>query len=114
LLARSGLPSDRPADRPSRVGRRAIEEADLPPFGPSPAPSWLVESIQVQQHVEVRQMKRVVPFLFTAFVVSIAFALVALMTTHRGEELRSELAKIGRKVSDAAKEELGEAVEEIR
>ena len=91
----------------------ASEEADLTPFGPSPARRGLVESDQVQTHVEVRQMKRVLPFLFTALVISAVFALVALMTTHRGEEIRAEMTKLGRKVSEAATEDLSEAVEKI-
>jgi hypothetical protein len=58
-------------------------------------------------------MKRVLPFLFTAFVVAAVFALVALMTTHRGEELRAEMTKLGRKVTEATSEELTEVVEKI-
>jgi hypothetical protein len=85
----------------------------LPPFGPSPEPRRLVESGQVQIHAEVREMKRVLPFLFTALVVSAVLALVALMTTHRGEEIRSEMAKLGRKVSEAASDELTEVTDAI-
>lgn len=85
----------------------------MPPFGPSPAPFPLVESGQVQIPVEVRQMKRVLPFLFTALVVSAVFAAVALMTTHRGEAIRSELTKFGRKASDAVSDELKEVTDSI-
>lgn len=82
-------------------------------FGPSPEPLGLVESGQVQIPAEVRQMKRVLPFLFTALVVSAVFAVVALMTTHRGEEIRTELTKLGRKVSEAASDELNEVTDTI-
>ena len=58
-------------------------------------------------------MKRVLPFLIVAIVVSAVFALVAIMTTHRGEELRTEMTKLGRKVSEAASEEPTEVVEKI-
>lgn len=85
----------------------------MPTFGPSPEPFLLVESGQVQIHVEVRQMKRVLPLLFTVLVVSAVFAVVALMTTHRGEEIRSEMTKLGRKVSEAASDELTEVTDTI-
>ena len=58
-------------------------------------------------------MKRVLPFLIVAIVVSAVFALVAIKTTHRGEELRTEMTKLGRKVSEAASEEPTEVVEKI-
>jgi ribosomal protein S20 len=58
-------------------------------------------------------MKRVLPFLFTALVVSAVFALVALMTTHRGEAIRSEMATLGKKVTEVAAEELDEAADKL-
>lgn len=58
-------------------------------------------------------MKRVLPFLFTAIVVSVVFAVVALMTTHRGEAIRAEVTKLGRKVSEAASDELTEVTDTI-
>jgi hypothetical protein len=85
----------------------------LRPFGPSPGAGGLVEWQKVQTHVEVRQMKRVLPFLFTALVVAAVFALVALMTTHRGEEIRAEMTKLGKKMTEAAAEELDEAADKL-
>lgn len=46
-------------------------------------------------------MKRVLPFLFAALVMSAVFALVALMTTHRGETLRAEVSRLGKKAVEA-------------
>jgi hypothetical protein len=57
-------------------------------------------------------MKRVLPFLFMALAVSAVFALVALMTTHRGEEIRSELTRLGRKATEAAAEEVDEVTDQ--
>lgn len=91
----------------------AAEEAELRPFGPSPGARGLFELEMVQTHVEVRQMKRVLPFLFTALVISAVFALVALMTTHRGEAIRSEMTKLGKKVTEAAAEELDEVADKL-
>lgn len=58
-------------------------------------------------------MKRVLPFLFMALAVSAVFALVALMTTHRGEEIRSELTRLGRKATEAAAEEVDEVADKL-
>lgn len=59
-------------------------------------------------------MKRILPLLFTALVVSAVFAVVALMTTQRGEAIRSEMTKFGRKVADTASEELAEVGDTTR
>ncbi len=58
-------------------------------------------------------MKRVLPFLFMALAVSAVFALVALMTTHRGEEIRSELTRLSRKATEAAAEEVDEVADKL-
>lgn len=58
-------------------------------------------------------MKRVLPFLFMALAVSAVFALVALMTTHRGEEIRSELTRLGHKATEAAAEEVDEVADKL-
>jgi hypothetical protein len=48
-----------------------------------------------------------------ALAVSAVFALVALMTTHRGEEIRSELTRLSRKATEAAAEEVDEVADKL-